>query len=236
MKHCQVSLALWLAAVLPAGAAGAERAPVLVELFTSDVSTNSQPAELLLAQLDATAIVLNEHVSSLDSRSLRDRFAAEGNTKRHQAYGDRYRLEGILIPLIVVNGGAQFLGSDPKRADDDIAKAAKRVKVVPRALWADRGVQVEIDGAHAGDRVYLALADDSVPAVAPGGENRGKPPVHVAVCREIRVAGVVPLGGAFYELVELPPQARKQRVIVWTQVGEVGAVAGATMLPPADSQ
>jgi hypothetical protein len=232
MKHWQVSLALWLAAVLPAGAAGAERAPVLVELFTSDVSATSQPAELLLAQLDSTAVVLNEHVNSLDSRSLRDRFASEGSTKRHQAYGDRFRLDGILVPLTVVNGGAQFLGSDPKRANDDIAKAAKRVKVVPRLSWADRGVQVEIDGARVGDRVYLALADDSVPA----GENKGKPLVHVAVCREIRAAGVVPLGGAFYQLVELPSQARKQRVIVWTQVGEVGAVAGASMLPPAESQ
>jgi len=232
MKHWHAILALGLAVVLPAGAAGAERAPVLVELFTSDVSASSQPAELLLGQLDATAVVLNEHVSSLDSRSLRDRFASEGSTKRHQAYGDRFRLEGILVPLIVVNGGAQFLGSDPKRASDDIAKAAKRVKVVPRLSWVDRGVQIGIDGAHVGDRVYLALADDSVAA----GESRGKPLVQVAVCREIRAAGVVPLGGAFYELVELPPQARKQRAIVWIQVGEVGAVAGATMLPPADSQ
>jgi hypothetical protein len=67
-----------------------------------------------------------------------------------------------------------------------------------------------------------------------GGENAGRQLHHVAVCREIRRAGLVPLGGAFYQLVKLPPQARKQRVIVWMQVGEVGAVAGAAMLPPAD--
>jgi len=236
MKHWRVSFALWLTVVLPAGAAGAERTPVLVELFTSDVSASSQPAELLLAKLDATVVVLNEHVNSMDSRLLRDPFASEVTTKRHEAYGDRYRLDRVLVPQIVVNGGAQFLGSDAKHAHDDIAKAAKRVKVVPRLLWVDRGVQVEIDGAHVGDRVYLALADDSVSTVMTGGENRGKTMVHVAVCRDIRTAGVVPLGGAFYELVELPPPARKQRVIVWTQVGEVGAVAGATMLPPADSQ
>ena len=235
MKHWQAGFALWLAAVVPAGAAGAERAPVLVELFTSDVSADGQPAELLLAQLDATAVVLNEHVSSLDNRSLRDRFASEAATKRHQAYADRFRQEGVLLPEIVVNGGAQFLGSDARRAASDIAQATKRVKVVPRLLWVDSGVQVEIDQAHVGDRVYLALADDSVPAALPGAENKAKPPVHVAVCREIRMAGVVPLGGAFYQLVELPPQAHKQRAIVWTQVGEVGAVAGATVLPP-DSQ
>jgi hypothetical protein len=236
MKYWLAIFALLLTAVLPAGAAGAERAPVLVELFTSDVSASGQPAELLLAKLDATAVVLSEHVSSLDSRTLRDRFASEGTTKRHQAYGDRFRLEGILVPLIVVNGAAQFLGGDAKRAADDVARAAKRVKVVPSLSWVDRGVQIGIDGAHVGDRVYLALADDSVSTVMPGGGNGAKPLVHVAVCREIRAAGVVPLGGAFYELIELPPQARQQRVIVWTQVGEVGLVAGAAMLPPADSQ
>lgn len=236
MKHWQMGVALLLSSVLPAGIAAAERVPVLVELFTSDVSATSQPAELLLAQLDSTAVVLDEHVSSLDSRSLRDRFASEGSTKRHQAYGDRFRLDGVLLPLIVVNGAAQFLGSDPKRANDDIAKAAKRVKVVPHLAWVDRGVQIGIDGAHVGDRVYLALADDSVPAVVAGAGSRGKPMVHVAVCREIRAAGVVPPGGAFYQLVELPAQARKQRAIVWTQVGEVGVVGGAAMIPPADSE
>ena len=85
-----------------------------------------------------------------------------------------------------------------------------------------------------GDRVFLALADDSATSTVTGGANKGRQMQHVAVCRSIRPAGLVPLGGAFYQLVNLPPSARKQRVIVWLQVGDVGAVAGATMLPPAD--
>jgi hypothetical protein len=67
-----------------------------------------------------------------------------------------------------------------------------------------------------------------------GGANKGRQLHHVAVCRQILTAGLVPLGGAFYQLVKLPPQARKQRAIVWLQVGDVGAVAGAAMIPPAD--
>jgi hypothetical protein len=52
------------------------------------------------------------------------------------------------------------------------------------------------------------------------------------VCREIRAAGIVPLGGAFYQLITVPPQAHRQRAIVWLQAGDVGTVAGAAMLPP----
>ena len=236
MEHGRGSWALLLAAILPAVAAGADRAPVLVELFTSEASASSPPADLLLQKLDAAAIVLSEHVSALDNGLWRDRLATADLTKRQQAYADRFRLDRTYVPEMVVAGAAQFLGSDAKRAEQEIAKAAKRVRAVPRLLWVTDGVQVEIDGAHLGDRVYLALADAGVSTVVAGGENKGRQLQHVAVCREIRDAGVVPLGGAFYHLVPLPPQAHKQRAIVWMQVGEAGLVAGAAMLPPEDPQ
>jgi hypothetical protein len=234
MKHWQANCVLLLAAVLPASGAGADRAPVLVELFTSESSVSCPPADQLLAKLDTTAVVLGEHVTTWDSALWRDRLASEDLTKRQQAYADRFRLEGVYAPQMVVNGAVQFSGSDATRATVEIRKAAKRVKIVPRLLWADGGVQVEIDGAHVGDRVFLALAEDSATTDVTGGSNKGHQLHHVAVCRQIVRAGLVPLGGAFYQLVKLPPQARKQRAIVWVQVGDVGVVAGAAMIPPAD--
>jgi len=234
MKHWQASCVVLLAAVLLPGAAGADKAPVLVELFTSEGSAGCPPADQLLAKLDATAIVLGEHVATWDGALWRDRFATEGLTKRQLAYVDRFRLDGVYAPQMVVNGAVQFSGSDARRAALEIAKAAKRVRVVPRLLWADNGVQVEIDGAHVGDRVFLALADETATSTVTGGANKGRQMQHVAVCRQILSAGLVPLGGAFYQLVKVPPQARKQRAIVWLQVGEIGAVAGAAMIPPAD--
>ena len=197
MKHWQAILVPLLAAVLPAGAAGPDRAPVLVELFTSEGSAGCPPADQLLAKLDATAIVLGEHVTTWDGALWRDRFATEDLTKRQQAYSDRFRLDGVYAPQMVVNGGVQFSGSDARRAALEIAKAAKRAKVVPRLLWADNGVQVEIDGAHVGDRVFLALADDSATSTVTGGANKGRQMQHVAVCRQIIRAGLVPLGERF---------------------------------------
>jgi len=234
MKYWRAIFVPLLVAVLPAGAAGADKAPVLVELFTSEGSAGCPPADQLLAKLDATAIVLGEHVTTWDGALWRDRFATEDLTKRQQAYAERFRLDGVYAPQMVVNGAVQFSGSDANRAAVEIRKAEKRTKIVPRLLWADGGVQVEIDGAHVGDRVFLALAEDSATTDVTGGSNKGHQLHHVAVCRQIVRAGLVPLGGAFYQLVKLPPQTRKQRAIVWVQVGDVGVVAGAAMIPPAD--
>ena len=93
----------------------------------------------------------------------------------------------------------------------------------------------EIDGANAGDRIFLALADSIDSTAVSGGENKGRQLRHVAVCREIRQAGKVPPGGAFSRLIQLPQRARRQRVIVWTQSGDAGAVSGAALLAPEQS-
>jgi len=235
MTPWRATCLLWLAAFLPASAAAADRAPVLVELFTSEGCSSCPPADMLLERLDRAAIVLSEHVTYWDHDGWRDRFSLDELTRRQQEYVDRFRLESPFTPEMVVNGNVQLGGNDLRRAADEIAKASDRIKAVPRLAWADRGVQVQIDGAHVGDRVFLAIADDNASTTVTGGENKGRNLHHVAVCREIRRVGKVPNGGAFYESIDLPAKARQQRVIVWTQSGDAGLVGGAAVLTPAEA-
>jgi len=235
MKRWRAGLLAMLAAMAPGVAVGADRAPVLVELFTSEGCSTCPPADKLLEKLDAAAVVLSEHVTYWDSKDWRDRYSLAEITSWQMGYAGRFGLDSTYTPEMVVNGEVEFNGSNAKRAADEIAKASDRVKAVPRLSWADRGVQIQIDGARAGDRVYLALADDSASAKVTGGENKGQELHYVAVCRELRRAGKVPPGGAYYELIQLPAKARAQRVIVWTQTGDSGKVASAALLLPAES-
>jgi len=232
MKHWRASCILLLAAILPAGAGAADRVPVLVELFTSEGCSSCPPADQLLAKLDPAAVVLSEHVTYWDHEGWRDRFSLDEVTIRQQGYADRFHLESPYTPEMVIDGAVEFNGGEARRAVDEIGKAAKRSRGVPRLAWADGGVQVEIAGAYPRDRVVLALADASDSTDVSGGENKGRQLHHVAVCREIRQAGKVPPGGAFNKLIQLPAGARRQRVIVWTQSGDEGAVAGAALLVP----
>jgi hypothetical protein len=234
MKHWRLSYLLALAtSVLPAIGAEPVRAPVLVELFTSEGCSSCPPADRLLEKLDPSAIVLSEHVTYWDHDGWRDRFSLDEVTLRQQGYAFRFHLDGgPYTPEMVIDGAVEFNGSDARRAVDEIAKAAKRDNILPHLAWAERGVQVKIDGANAGDRVFLALADESASTAVSGGENKGSQLHHVAVCRDIRTIGKVPPGGTFSKLIGLPPRARRQRVIVWTQSGEAGLVAGAALLAP----
>ena len=77
MKHWRASCLL-LAAILPAGAAGADRAPVLVELFTTEGSASCPPADRLLETLDPTAVVLGEHVTDSDNNGMARPFFLAG--------------------------------------------------------------------------------------------------------------------------------------------------------------
>src|ERR1039458_2383838 len=163
MKYWRAIFVPLLVAVLPAGAAGADKAPVLVELFTSEGSAGCPPADQLLAKLDATAIVLGEHVTTWDGALWRDRFATEDLTKRQQAYAERFRLDGVYAPQMVVNGAVQFSGSDANRAAVEIRKAEKRTKIVPRLLWARYNRSYEYDGL--GDRYARFLTEEILPAV-----------------------------------------------------------------------
>src|ERR1700722_6269924 len=97
--------------------AGAASAQGIVELFTSEGCSSGPPADAVLERLEAGgAIVLGEHVTYWDHEGWKDRFSAEAFTLRQEEYVRRFFIDSAYTPQMVVNGEAEFVGSDEGRA------------------------------------------------------------------------------------------------------------------------
>ena len=218
-----ILLAGFSASLLAAGA-DSVRAPILVELFTSEGCSSCPPADRLLESLDPQVIVLSEHVDYWDRLGWRDPFSAHANTLRQEGYARGFGTSGPYTPQMVIDGVTEFVGNDSRRAMDEIARARSREKIGVHLARTASGVQVQIDPAAKTAEVWLALADDSGTSQVAAGENKGRQLHHVAILRSLRKIGSVKKGTAFAQSVEVPPGTG--RVIVIVQDSGLGKVYG----------
>ena len=171
------------------------RTPELVELFTSEGCSSCPPADLFLEKLDhqpvagAEMIVLSEHVDYWNHIGWKDPYSAHLYSERQSVYGERFGLDSVYTPQMVVDGSSQFVGSNPALADEAFAKTLSVPKISVRLslLSADpSGVYVHLDtGAlepsldarEAG--VQLAVALSRAESQVSSGENAGHRLAHV---------------------------------------------------------
>jgi hypothetical protein len=190
----------------PALSAAEGPTPVIVELFTSEGCSDCPPADTLLEKLIATQPVagaeiigLGQHVDYWDRLGWKDRFSSATLTARQQLYQTRFGTESIYTPQMVVDGRAEFVGSD--------ASAAR--KAIERTLTAPHGVMkltLADDGARAlhvsvamadlphparGDRadIIVLITESGLTTDVKRGENHGKVLKHAPVVRYLATVG-----------------------------------------------
>jgi hypothetical protein len=230
----RLALAACSALLLTAASADSSRAPILVELFTSEGCSSCPPADRLLQRLDSEAIVLSEHVDYWDHQGWKDRFSSHEFTVRQESYARLFGLGSSYTPEMVIDGAVEFSGGNSARAVQEIAKAARRPKAqVSLTRTPAGGLRIVVDSAPASGDVMLALADPAAQTQVAAGENKGRSLMHVAIARSLRKIGSVKRGVAFRSEISLPPEAAAQRIVVFVQEDGQARVSGATMLPPA---
>ena len=219
------------------------RAPVVVELFTSEGCSSCPPADLVLEKLDrqqpvpgAQIIVLSEHVDYWDHIGWKDPYSSAAFSRRQEEYVQRFGLDGAYTPQMVVDGRTQFVGSDWQRAYAAIQDAAGQHKATVRIAAIPGGLRVEVDplpgsmGRNAG--VFLARADDSGASDVTGGENKGRRLRHVAIAKEIERIGTVSAGHAFARDLKWGG-TNGMRMIALVQATAGGPILGSAILTPA---
>lgn len=181
---------------------------VLVELFTSEGCSSCPPADKLLADLDHTqpiqgtqVIALSEHVDYWNRLGWKDPFSSAEFSQRQIAYAEALGIEDYYTPQMIVDGRAEFVGSNRAAALEAIAKAASSPKAtISLAIKASAPnsialtVQVEnVPDVSRGDKaeVMLAVTESGLLSRVSRGENSGRQLTHSAVTRKLTRIGVV---------------------------------------------
>jgi hypothetical protein len=190
------------------------RTPVLVELFTSEGCSDCPPAEDLLGEFEKTqpvpgaeVIALGLHVDYFNTAAWSDRFSSRDFTSRQSGYAVAFRNSQDYTPQMVVDGQAEFVGSDRERAVNAIALAARAPMasvLVTAGDFASGAIPLKVRIDHfpvstigGTADVYLAVTEAGLQSDVRGGENKGRTLLHTAVVRKLSLLGVARAGSVF---------------------------------------
>ena len=185
-----------------------KRSPVLVELFTSEGCSSCPPADEILSRLDrdqpiagALVIVLSQHVDYWNDLGWADPYSSASFSERQNEYASAFHHDGVYTPQMVVDGRAEFVGSNWEKAQDAILSAEHTAKATVQISRAESGaadgaiqlnVKVEnIPNLSANDtaEVLLAITESDLHSSVARGENAGRSLSHTAVVRQLSVIG-----------------------------------------------
>ena len=191
---------------LPATNNSGQRVPVIVELFTSEGCSSCPPADAVLAKLERTQpvpgaeiIALGEHVDYWNYIGWSDPFSSHQFSERQGNYARAFNRDGIYTPQMVVDGEAEFVGSNLSRARDAIAKAAAQQKaMVQMVRRAASGAGLAAFKVRVTDlpplsraetvEVMLAITESELASNVARGENAGRRLEHGSVVRLLALA------------------------------------------------
>jgi hypothetical protein len=234
-----------------------DRAPVIVELFTSEGCSSCPPADAVLAQLQQTqpvagaeVIALSEHVDYWNYIGWTDPFSSSAFSARQETYAQAFgQQDRIYTPQMIVDGQNEFNGSAMNKAREEIAKAARSPKADVRIVIPEtktdkdnRKVRLNVNvknvpPVNQGDvaEVILAITEDNLSSNVSRGENSGRKLAHTAVVREMRALGRVDQAAKAFDSETTMAIAKgwkrdDLRVVVFVQERAHRRVLGAAVL------
>jgi hypothetical protein len=229
------------AAPSPTGA----RAPVIVELFSSEGCSSCPPADVYLATLDrtqpidgVTVIALEENVDYWDRLGWRDPFGNPAFSERQQEYARVLTDHHVFTPEIVFDGHLVMPGGDEDGARAQMQQSAREPKA--RVTLRRDGSRVSVDvadvpaaGSDDAPEVWLAITESGLATDVKAGENSGRRLVHAPVVRRLRSLGRVS-GAPFHvdTTFDADPawNARALRVVAFVQLARSKRIVGAAAI------
>jgi hypothetical protein len=225
-----------------AGLAHAEPRPAVIELFTSEGCNSCPPAEAYVGELAGRGdvLALSFHVDYWDDLGWRDRYGLSQSVERQRTYARSLRLSGVYTPQVVIDGRADYVGSNRSAIDRALKSNRDGVPVSLSVIDGEARVRLDPPGGPAGSRgdalqngqaadvVLIAYLRKAVSPIG-RGENAGRTLEEFNIVRAVQ-----PLGhwdGSTQEfhtkLASLPRDTTDVAVLVQSP-GQGGILAAAT--------
>lgn len=209
------------------------KGPVVVELFTSQSCSSCPPADEVLSEVakHENVIALGCHVTYWDHLNWKDTLSLPVCTERQRAYAGQKGSGRVYTPQMVVNGDAEFVGSNRIDARREIAKAANGLAAIVLERDGDTLTArlPALTGPARPHTLWLTvIAPDHTQAVR-SGENRGRTIDYTHPVKEL--ADIGPWNGEARSVaIALPAAARDGKVqglALLANAGRTGPIAAA---------
>ncbi|MFG0312766.1 MAG: DUF1223 domain-containing protein [Phycisphaerales bacterium] len=223
----------------------------LVELFTSEGCSSCPPADRLASELadesgTRNVFVLSYHVDYWDRLGWKDPYASEAASERQRAYAKTLRDQRVYTPQMIVNGAVGFVGSNKKRAEQEIERALERpapAEVVAEArasgadaVRIDARVEMEVELIHRNWDIVAAVVERGLSQTPDRGENKGRTLEHDNVVRAFRVEALE--GDDVTIEIDVPSGVDREQasIIVYVQDTRTRKILGVTRVEMASSE
>ena len=222
------------AALLTFGSAADSQArPVVVELYTAEGCSSCPPAESYVGELAqrSDVLALAFHVDYWDDLGWRDRFSLAAATRRQKVYAETLRRPSVYTPQIVVDGSADYVGSDRRAVENAISGSRTGVPLEISVRGADVTVDIGSQAqAPESDVILVAYLRSAVSAIG-RGENAGRTLQEFNIVRAVRKIGRWDGRAQVFrsQASSLPPDATDVAVLV--QPDRQGRIIGAGSVP-----
>jgi hypothetical protein len=167
----------------------------VLELFTSEGCSSCPPADNLLpefATIDSSVIVLSFHVDYWNRGGWEDPFSNASYSERQKDYADKWKLESVYTPQLIINGAYEMVGSNKTDAINTIKKvlnekALAQIIIDDVTLSASSyTIKAHLEGDWKNSVVNAAVVQKQASMKVNAGENEGRKLSHTNVVRSFK--------------------------------------------------
>jgi hypothetical protein len=166
----------------------------VLELFTSEGCSSCPPADELVARIQGEAgnspvYILSYHVDYWNRLGWKDVFSKSEFSKSQYQYSRQLNAQ-VYTPQLIINGKAEFVGSDAPAITVAIKTALKTKSSTVLNLQAslqDKNVNIshQVKGDVGNQRLLLAVVQKHAVSKVTNGENEGRTLSHIQIVRDL---------------------------------------------------